>query len=156
MPVEQLYVQPGHLFRRCQQIAVAIFAEETGGYDVTPVQFAALFTVREHPGMDQATLARLIAFDRATVGSVIDRLEEKGLVVRQPAKHDRRAKLLYATDAGAGLLKRVSAHVARAQDRMLEPLSARERKLLIKLMVRLVGVNGGLKLAQPALGQAAE
>jgi DNA-binding MarR family transcriptional regulator len=154
MPVEQLYVQPGHLFRRCQQIAVAIFGEETGGSDITPVQFAALFTVREHPGLDQATLARLIAFDRATVGSVIDRLEEKGLVVRQPAKHDRRAKLLHTTEAGAAMLKRVTAHVARAQERMLEPLTARERKMLIRLLVRLVGVNGALN--QPALDQAAE
>jgi DNA-binding MarR family transcriptional regulator len=141
MPVDFLYAQPGHLIRRCQQIAVAIFAEEMGGYDITPVQFAALFTVREHSGLDQAALARLIAFDRSTVGSVIDRLEEKKLVVRRTAKHDRRANLLHATDAGEALLKNVMARVARAQIRMLEPLNARERKVFIKLMMRLVGVD---------------
>jgi DNA-binding MarR family transcriptional regulator len=154
MPVDYLYAQPGHLIRRCQQIAVAVFAEETSGYDVTPVQFAALFTVREHPGLEQATLARLIAFDRSTVGSVIDRLEEKKLVVRRTAKHDRRAKLLYATDAGETLLKGVMARVARAQARMLEPLSARERKVFIKLMMRLVGVDEATNLA--SLNAAAE
>ena len=55
MPVDFLYAQPGHLIRRCQQIAVAVFAEEMGGYDITPVQFAALFTVREHPGRTRQT-----------------------------------------------------------------------------------------------------
>lgn len=141
MPVDYLYAQPGHLIRRCQQMAVAVFAEETDGYDITPVQFAALFTVREHPGLDQAALARLIAFDRSTVGSVIDRLEEKKLVVRRTARHDRRANLLYATEAGETLLKGVMARVARAQARMLEPLSPRERKVFIKLMMRLVGID---------------
>ena len=141
MPVEQLYAQPGHLIRRCQQMAVAVFAEETSGYDITPVQFAALFAIREHPALEQATLARLIAFDRSTVGSVIDRLEEKKLVVRKTAKHDRRANLLHATEAGEAMLKAVTGRVARAQDRMIEKLSPRERKMFIKLMMRLVGVD---------------
>jgi DNA-binding MarR family transcriptional regulator len=154
MPVEQLYAQPGHLIRRCQQMAVAIFAEETNGHDITPVQFAALFTIREHPGLEQATLARLIAFDRSTVGSVIDRLEEKKLVVRKSAKHDRRANLLFATDAGEAVLKAVTGKVARAQVRMLEPLSARERKQYIRLMMRLVGVNADA--GEPLLNSAAE
>lgn len=141
MPVEQLYTQPGHLIRRCQQIAVAVFAEETSGHDITPVQFAALFTIRDHPGLEQATLARLIAFDRSTVGSVIDRLEEKKLVVRKTAKHDRRANLLFVTEAGEALLKAVTGKVARAQARMMDKLSERERKTFIKLMMRLVGVD---------------
>jgi MarR family transcriptional regulator, lower aerobic nicotinate degradation pathway regulator len=154
MPVEQLYAQPGHLIRRCQQIAVAIFAEETSGHDITPVQFAALFTIREHPGLEQATLARLIAFDRSTVGSVIDRLEEKKFVLRKTAKHDRRANLLYATDAGEAMLKAVTGKVARAQVRMLEHLSPRERKMFIKMMMRLVGVDEATDLS--ILNAAAE
>jgi DNA-binding MarR family transcriptional regulator len=154
MPVEQLYAQPGHLFRRCQQIAVAIFAEETSGHDITPVQFAALFAIREQPGMEQATLARLIAFDRSTVGSVIDRLEEKKLVVRRTAKHDRRANLLSVTETGEAMLKAVTGKVARAQARMLEPLGPRERKQLIRLMMRLVGVDAAANLS--TLNAAAE
>lgn len=154
MPVEQLYAQPGHLIRRCQQMAVAVFAEETSGHDITPVQFAALFTIREHPGLEQATLARLIAFDRSTVGSVIDRLEEKKLVVRKTAKRDRRANLLYPTEAGEAMLKAVTGKVARAQTRMIEPLSPRERKVFIKLMMRLVGVDEATNLS--TLNAAAE
>src|ERR1700732_4989983 len=94
--------RPGHLARRFQQIAVAVFhAEvEAAGHDLTPVQYAALTTVRTHPGLDQATLAGLIAYDRTTITGVVDRLVQKGLLVRQSNGRDRRARALQITDQG--------------------------------------------------------
>jgi DNA-binding MarR family transcriptional regulator len=74
--------------------------------------------------------------------------------VRRTAKHDRRANLIYATEAGEALLKAVTARVARAQARMIEPLSPRERKVFVKLMMRLVGVDEATNLA--SLNAAAE
>src|SRR5712692_205584 len=38
----ELHGAPGHLIRRSQQIAVAIFMEETKAFDLTPVQYATL------------------------------------------------------------------------------------------------------------------
>src|SRR5476649_1234130 len=60
-----LYTAPGHLIRRCQQIAVAIFMEETRHFALTPVQYAALVVVRAQPGIDQTRLVALIALDRS-------------------------------------------------------------------------------------------
>ena len=71
---------PGHLIRRAHQLSVAIFMEETTGFDVTPVQFAILNALLADPGEDQVTLARKVAFDAATFGSVITRLEARGWV----------------------------------------------------------------------------
>lgn len=48
MNLADVYSAPGHLIRRSQQIAVAIFFEEFGAYEVTPVQYAALMV--EAPG----------------------------------------------------------------------------------------------------------
>src|SRR3954447_8242579 len=78
---------PGHLARRFQQIAVAVFHAEVGeaGYDLTPVQYAALTAVRTNQGIDQATLAGLIAYDRTTIGGVVDRLVQKGWMARNPS-----------------------------------------------------------------------
>src|SRR6266481_6312170 len=92
--------KPGHLARRFQQIAVAVFhaAVEEAGYDLTPVQYAALTSIRTHPGIDQATLAGLIAYDRTTITGVVDRLVQKGLAVRQASSRDRRARELQITD----------------------------------------------------------
>ena len=71
---------PGHLARRFQQIAVAVFLAEVeeAGYDLTPVQYAALAAVGANHGIDQVTLAGLIAYDRSTITGVVDRLVQKG------------------------------------------------------------------------------
>src|SRR3954463_7333079 len=91
---------PGHLIRRAHQLAVAIFMEETAEFGVTPVQFAILNALIEDPGEDQVTLAGKVAFDAATFGSVIGRLETKGWVKRKPDSGDRRRKLLWITAEG--------------------------------------------------------
>ena len=87
---------PGFLARRFQQIAVALFHAEVGaaGFDLTPVQYSALKALRAHPGIDQATLAGLIAFDRTTIGGVVDRLEQRGYLTRKVSARDRRARVL--------------------------------------------------------------
>lgn len=129
---------PGHLIRRAHQVAVAIFMEETGDFDTTPVQFAILNALIDDPGEDQVTLAGRVAFDAATFGSVIGRLESKGWVRREPDAADRRRKLLWVTPKGkqaAVLMKRA---VAKAQSRILGPLEAAERRQLVALLGKLV------------------
>jgi DNA-binding MarR family transcriptional regulator len=129
---------PGHLIRRAHQLAVAIFMEETGDFDVTPVQFAILNTLIETPGEDQVTLARNVAFDAATFGSVIGRLEAKGWVTRNPDPADRRRKLLWVTPEGAAAAQRMKRAVGKAQTRILAPLAPAERRQLVDLLDRLV------------------
>src|SRR5919198_1132487 len=93
---------PGHLARRFQQIAVAVFLAEVedAGFDLTPVQYAALATIKANPGLDQVTLAGLIAYDRTTITGVVDRLVQKGLAERRASSRDRRARELEITEAG--------------------------------------------------------
>ena len=83
----------GHLIRRMNQISTHVFSQrmQAEGRDLTPVQFAALDTIIANPGIDQASVAARIAYDRATIGGVIDRLEQKGYVERTISRRDRRA-----------------------------------------------------------------
>src|ERR1700733_7646023 len=101
--MDAVYTAPGYLFRRMQQIAVAIFMEECRACDLTPVQYAALVAIRTHPGIDATRLSAVIAFDSSTLGSVIERLEAKQYIERKPAAEDKRVKLLYLTKAGMNL-----------------------------------------------------
>jgi DNA-binding MarR family transcriptional regulator len=133
---------PGHLIRRAHQLSVAIFMEETGGGDMTPVQFAILNALIEDPGEDHVTLAGKVAFDAATFGSVIGRLEAKGWVRRQPDELDRRRKLLWVTPEGAQAAQAMKRAVTKAQARILEPLNAAERKQLVALLGKLVTRHG--------------
>jgi MarR family transcriptional regulator, lower aerobic nicotinate degradation pathway regulator len=139
--MDAVYTKPGYLFRRMQQIAVAIFVEECRDFDVTPVQYAALVAIQNHPGIDATRLSAVIAFDRSTLGSVIERLETKGQIERKPAAYDKRIKLLYLTRPGAKLLRDILPAVDRAQTRMLEPLKAGDRKTLMALLAQLVDRN---------------
>ncbi|MDG9697934.1 MarR family transcriptional regulator, partial [Streptomyces sp. DH17] len=93
--IDAVYAAPGYLFRRMQQIAVAIFMEECKAFDLTPVQYAALIAIHTHPGIDATRLSAVIAFDRSTLGSVIERLQAKDYIERKPAPEDKRIKLLY-------------------------------------------------------------
>jgi DNA-binding MarR family transcriptional regulator len=129
---------PGHLIRRAHQLAVAIFMEETGGFDVTPVQFAILNALIEDPGEDQVTLAGKVAFDAATFGSVIGRLEAKGWVRREPDAVDRRRKLLWVTPEGEAAALQMKRAVGKAQNRIVAPLEAAERQQLVDLLGKLV------------------
>ena len=139
--MDAVYAAPGYLFRRMQQIAVAIFVEECKAFDLTPVQYAALVTIHTHPGIDATRLSAVIAFDRSTLGNVIERLEAKKLIERKPSPEDKRVKLLYLTRAGAALLRDITPAVDRAQVRMLQPLKSVNRKALMGLLSQLVDLN---------------
>jgi DNA-binding MarR family transcriptional regulator len=129
---------PGHLIRRAHQFAVAIFMAEAAGFDVTPVQFAILNALIDTPGEDQVTLAGRVAFDAATSGSVIGRLEAKGWIRREPDALDRRRKLLWVTADGERAAQQMKRLVAKAQNHILAPLSAKEREQFVGLLEKLV------------------
>jgi DNA-binding MarR family transcriptional regulator len=139
--MDAVYTAPGYLFRRMQQIAVALFIEECKSFDLTPVQYAALVAISTHPGIDATRLSAVIAFDRSTLGNVIERLEAKEYIARRPTLEDRRVKLLYLTKAGAAVLDDIMPSVDKAQARMLQPLKAADRKTLLALLTQLVDLN---------------
>jgi DNA-binding MarR family transcriptional regulator len=135
-----LHEHPGHLLRRAQQISVSIFYDELGG-DVTPIQYAVLRTLSQHPGIDQVSLAGLVAIDTSTGATVCARLEEKGLLLREIIPHNRRQRALRVTAAGEQLLAQSIPASQRLRKRLLEPLSADEQEQFMYLLSKLVRAN---------------
>jgi DNA-binding MarR family transcriptional regulator len=129
---------PGHLIRRAHQIAVAVFMREAEGFDITPVQFAVLNALIDTPGVDQVTLANRVAFDAATSGSVIGRLESKNWLVREADPLDKRRKLLRITPGGRRVALSMKQAATRAQALILAPLDANEQAQFNDLLARLV------------------
>lgn len=146
---------PGHLARRFQQIAVAVFLAEVAeaGFDLTPVQYAALATVRSNPGIDQITLAGLIAYDRTTITGVIDRLVQKGLLLRRASSRDRRARELQITAEGQRTLRGIGPAVDNAQRLMMRGLTAKEASELMRLLRKAIAA--GNELSRAPLREAA-
>ena len=140
---------PGHLARRFQQIAVAVFLAEVeeAGFDLTPVQYAALAAIRTNPAIDQVTLAGLIAYDRTTITGVVDRLVQKGLLLRHASSRDRRARELQITEAGKRTLRGVTPAVDAAQRSMLRGLTAKEGADLMRLLRKAIAAGNELSRA---------
>lgn len=132
----------GHLIRRLHQQSTQVYqaATQAAGFDLTSVQFAALDAVAGQPGIDQASLAATISFDRATIGGVVERLEQKGLIERAVSPDDRRARLLRLTPAGRRELAALRPVVEALQAGILAPLSAKERATFLALARKALGL----------------
>jgi MarR family transcriptional regulator, lower aerobic nicotinate degradation pathway regulator len=145
--LDDAYRGPGHLIRRLQQIAVAIFMDELKNCDITPVQFIALVAVRDRPGLEQQAIADLIAIDRSSAGRVFQFLEERGYIQRVTPKNNRRTKQAFVTQAGTRLLNSSAKLIRRAEERILKVLNLQEQKQFMQLLVKLVDINNTLSRA---------
>lgn len=146
-----IHAMPGHLIRRLHQQSTQIFAARMreAGIDITSVQFAAMDALNSHPGIDQAGVAALIAYDRATIGGVIDRLEAKGILERAVSERDRRARVVRLTEDGRRMHARLLPIVRQVQDEILAGIGSRDRERFTVLLERLIADFGGVKGESP-------
>jgi len=147
MSLEALYAKPAHLIRRAHQISWAIFLDECAEFALTPVQYAALTAIGAYEQTDATRLSSMIAFDRSTIGSILDRLEKRELIHREPSPHDRRQKLISLTEQGRQLLNDCEDSVQRVQNRIVGVLSREEREQFLKLLTRIVELNNDITSA---------
>ena len=135
----------GHLIRRLHQQSTQVFAHRTqaAGYDLTPVQFAAMDAIHAHPATDQARLAELIAYDRATIGGVIDRLEQKAWIRRVVSARDRRARELCLSPEGERIHAALTPVVRALQDEILQSLDDTDRATFLRLAQQAVRTSTG-------------
>ncbi|MDT2084937.1 MAG: MarR family transcriptional regulator [Planktomarina sp.] len=111
------------------------------GFDLTPIQLAAMQALKVNPAIEQAKIATLIAYDRATIGGVVERLEKKGYVTRAVSKLDRRARKVSLSLKGSEAVERLTLTVRALQDEILAHLSVEERKLFISMAQKASGVD---------------
>ncbi|SED72968.1 transcriptional regulator, MarR family [Rhizobiales bacterium GAS191] len=135
-----LHSSPNYLFWCLHKTSMSIVTEELekAGADITPVQYAALIAIQAKPGIDQASLATVIGYDRATIGGVIDRLEKKGLLSRRIHPQDRRARTLYLEETGIDLIAEVEDIVSEAQKRILAPLPKQDHAKFLSMVALLL------------------
>ena len=147
MPIGSMYEMPGHLIRRAHQISGAIFTARLAGFDITSVQYAAMVAITSQPGIDATRLSDLIAFDRATLGGVLDRLEAKGLVARERSTTDRRVVQIALTPEGQAVAARVPPVLADVLNGHLSDFTHDEWQQLLHLLRRMLA-NGEARRQQ--------
>lgn len=141
-PAKQaLWSRPGFLVRRLHQIHGALFHEECKSRNITPVQYGVLTALSHSPWLDQTAIGSELGLDRTTTADVVKRLEERGLVVRRINPQDKRARQAEITREGLDVMAELRQGMARAQQRLLEPLPPDDREVFMRLLATLVEAN---------------
>ena len=92
--------------------------------------------------LTQSRLAGLCALDKTTMVVTIDELERAGLAERRLSSTDRRARIIFVTEAGERMIEQGREIVARIYDDVLGALPEGEREPFVEALSRLVA--GGL------------
>jgi MarR family transcriptional regulator, temperature-dependent positive regulator of motility len=133
---------PSHLLHRALQLALDIYAEETGPDAVTQRQFAVLSAVSAQEGLTQTDLVRATGIDRSTLADLVARMIGKNLLARQRSTSDARANTVSLTLEGRAALDEAAPKVAAADERILELMPARKRDAFLGVL-REIGQASG-------------
>ena len=125
--VSGLERSPSHLLHRALQLALDVYAIETGPGAVTQRQFAVLAAVAEHEGLTQTDLVRATGIDRSTLADMISRMTAKGYLDRERSTTDGRANTVSLTPEGRAVLEEAAPKVAAADARILGYLGSGKR-----------------------------
>ena len=90
-----------------------------------------------HPGISQTNLAKLLDIGRATLGRLLDRLEAKQWIYRQPDDKDSRIKRVYLSDTVRPTLQTMRHEAKRTVDGALSSLSEKEQSQLFSMLYRM-------------------
>lgn len=143
-----LQARPGFLIRRLHQLHTALFTEECGAENITPIMYSILSALAQSGPVDQTTLSRAIAVDKTNMADVLERLRKRGLIRRRVSSKDKRVRLATLTQEGQELLDRVDDRAERAHQRTIEDLSADQQILFIDLMTHILRAKD--QMAGPA------
>ena len=105
--------------------------------DLSPVQCHVLHLIEPGRPLPMNRLADTLSCDASNVTGLVDRLESRGLVRRQPSAEDRRVKVLQLTSSGSKLRTQLLRQMA-GRSRPLGRLSAAQRRTLVEILEALV------------------
>jgi DNA-binding MarR family transcriptional regulator len=112
--------------------------QKSAELDLTYAQSQVLFHVAAHPGCHMGEVGKAFGVTLPAVTHIVDRLEEKGFVVRSDHPVDRRVYLLEVTAPGQALADELQALQLRGVEPVLSKMSARARRRLMEGLEALV------------------
>lgn len=124
-------------FDRLTRRAVALELPVLAAHGLTMWEYVVLSGLVDGPAQTQARLAEAVGRDKTRIIPILDALEARGLLVRSPDPADRRNKVVALTATGSALRAAVSREIGGAEEEVLGPLDAGERRTFRELLGRL-------------------
>ena len=133
-PASEAWALMFELMHVSKQRFMAIASE----FDLSPPQVMALRHLDPNEPKPMSELALALRCDNSNVTGIVDRLEDRGLVERRAAEHDRRVKMLKITERGADVRARLAARLEEPPE-PLAHLSIEDQRTLRDIMRRALG-----------------
>lgn len=143
-----------HLLHRVLQLALDIYAEETGPGAITQRQFAVLTAVAQNEGLTQTDLVRATGIDRSTLADMVARMISKGLLERERSSIDARANTVRLADHGRAELAAARPRVEGADRRILALLPRGKRDSFLNVLRAFA--RSGEEAARLAAGESVD
>jgi DNA-binding MarR family transcriptional regulator len=140
-PPERVQRMPSWLIGQASHRAQTLVADALAGEGMRRQHFTVLTSLSEQGQASQASLARRLWIDPSDLHAIAGELERDGLIARVRDPEDRRRNVVTITAKGRSTLKRLDALIDEAQLSLLSPLTARERRELVRLLERLIGTS---------------
>ena len=105
--------------------------------ELSPAQCHVLYAIEPGKPVPMKQLAASLSCDASNVTGLVDRLESRGLIRRQPGREDRRVKELDLTPTGARLRAELVARMS-TPPAAIGRLSARDQRELERILSRLL------------------
>ena len=113
------------------------FTETFTDIELTQKQVSVLWLIDDHPDIAQTDLAHRMRMDRATTMAIVNRLQDRGYLVRGASLTDRRKQTLNLTDDGRAALARAKDAIREHERWLKSRFTEREVETLIEMLSRI-------------------
>jgi DNA-binding MarR family transcriptional regulator len=127
----------GYNARRAALAVIEVFLQRMAVYDLRPVDFSVLSLIAHNPGITSRQLCTALGILPPNLVGMINALEKRELVERQPHPRDGRAMGLHLTPAGEKLMRNAERTAAQLEAEVAARLSPTETRTLIKLLKKI-------------------
>ena len=137
----EIHNHPGFLIRRSHQIYNAIWEGVMAPSDLSPREFASLYTAYFHEGVDLTGLARNIGIDKTSAGRLVTRLDRKQYLKIVDSERDRRQKEIYLTAEGKRTVVAAWPKTEELSGRLLDCFTEKQAEQFVSLLEKFVHYN---------------
>lgn len=135
---DSLHSSAGYWVTRLARAIEADFEARLKAHNVTRVSWAVLSAIKHHDQTTPAALSSFLGIDRAAITRHLDRIEERGLIIRDRSSSDRRSVNIKLTSEGERLVPELAAKSRAANEKFAVSLTQSETDTLLALIRRML------------------
>lgn len=127
----------GYNCRRAYLNILPLFLKRMEKYELRPVDYTVITLINTNAGLTPKRLSQAINVSPPNLATLLDRLEARGLVLRQRNPADKRSQNLMLTAEGRALCKKADKAVAELESEATDMLTDAERAELLRLLQKI-------------------